>query len=106
LRIGNEQSRRNAADRNEPLGIGGLQVEWTCPDILLIIGEMDEELALVRMEKFVSRLRPGRLWLRLRSRGNWSLLRRVSRSLLRTRKGTRTQAERSQRDEEPPLTLQ
>jgi hypothetical protein len=95
LRIGDEQSRCNTADRNEPLGVSRLQVKWTHPDILLVVGEMDEKLAFVRVEKFVCRLRRSRLWLRLGRRGNWSLLRRVNRSLLRTRAGSHAQAQSS-----------
>ena len=49
LGIRNEKAGRNAAHGNQPLGIGGLQVEWTGPDVLLIFGQMSQEVRLVRM---------------------------------------------------------
>src|ERR1039458_8054099 len=49
LRVGNEQPGGNAAHGDQPLGIAGLQVEWTGPDVLLIFGQMLQEARLVRM---------------------------------------------------------
>src|SRR5664280_2075734 len=50
LGIGNEESGRNTAHGNQPLGVGGLQPEWTGPDVLLIFGQMSQEVRLVRMK--------------------------------------------------------
>jgi hypothetical protein len=49
LRVGGEQTGRDPADWHQPFGVGGLQVEWTGPDIFLILGQMNQEPGLVRM---------------------------------------------------------
>ena len=71
-RIGYEKPGCDPAHGNKPFCICGVEVEGTGPDVLLIFGEMDQELALVRMGNRVKRGRVGGLRLRrLLSRG-WS----------------------------------
>src|SRR5580704_13540174 len=69
-------------------------MEWARPDVLLVVGKMDEELALVRVRELLERIRPwcgSRLWLRIRR--SWSLL--------CARKAGQRYAEAGKGDEEP-----